>query len=238
MKRIFVYVAALVSLMVSVSCNLNTSTNTNTVPASAFKVIHLSPDQGPLDIYVGGNLAASYLTYTYYTSYLQVQPGTYSFICNAANTKNSVLTTQIPFLSNTFYSVFIIDSALAIQTSVVQDALSVSTDSAKIRILDFAPIGDTVNIATIDTPPMAVSSNARTFNDVATNTSFANFISVPPGTYTFNVVQPSTSTVLALQAGTGTQTFQAGKIYTVVLTGVINNLFNTQSLGIVSISNN
>jgi hypothetical protein len=238
MKRIFGYITVLVFLLASASCSLNSSTNSTTVPESAFRVTHLSPDEGPLDIYLGGNLAYQYLTYTYYTSYIEVQPGTYSFMCDAANTKTSVVSAQFPFVSDIFYSIFIIDSANAISTAVVQDNLSVSTDSAKIRILDFAPIGDTVNIATIDAPPIAVASNARTFNDVTANSTYGNFFSVPPGTYTFNVVQPSTSAILALQSGTGTLTFQAGKIYTVVLTGVVNDLFNTQSLAMLSIPNN
>jgi hypothetical protein len=120
----------------------------------------------------------------------------------------------------------------------VQDTITPSADSAKIRILDLAPIGDTVNIAYVNVNGgTSVVSYSRSFNDQANNISYAHFISIPVGTYTFSVTQTGTTNSFPLEGTSQTQAFSADKVYTLALSGFLNTNFNSESLQLVNIEN-
>ncbi len=206
-------------------------------PQSASILIsNLCPDSPPLDIYVNNSLGIQALSYSYYQPYTPISLGTNNIIATITNTVNPIVNSNVTLSPNGYYSYFIIDSLNAITSATVQDILTIpGGDSAKIRILDFAPNAGTVDIA--NTNGGSIIDSARYFNDQVTNTSYASFVSVPAGTYSFDIRKSGTSTVLLSGGSYAPFTLVPGAIYTLVISGFVGST-GTQAFSISAINNN
>jgi hypothetical protein len=223
------------------SCSLNTGSNGSN-PASYFLVANFSPNAVPLDCYVDGSLVASSLSFTNTTPGYAGEPsGSYNFILAATGTTQQLINVTYSFAPNTNYSVFAIDTVLngTLQTALVQDVLTNPIgDSAKIRFLDFAPNAGTIDLVPVNGGP--AFDSGRYFNDQAIYSAYSNFVSVhaplaTDTTYSFNIRQSgSTQTILINNANVSVT---AGKIYTIVLGGLLNPTPSEQPLSISVINN-
>ena len=196
------------------SCNLNNNNSTN-APGSTFLVANLCPDapQTGFDVYVNGIIAKNNLFYTNSTYYATTAPGNYRVQLDAGGTSSGILDSTFALVANTAYSIYAIDSLSKLQMTLVNDNLTPpTTDSVKIRFLDFSPN---------DTSTVALSSGtilfqSRTFNDQAANPVYTVFQTIPAGSYTFQLKVPNSATIkLALPA----MTLIGGHIYTFDIQG-------------------
>lgn len=168
------------------------------------------------------------LDYGQSSNYLTVNAGSPTLKINVASSSQTATTKQLTIADGQKYSVF----AYTPSTSTPVDVLQVTDDltdptsgQAKIRLVNLglnvaAPVklSQTTAAGTVDIP--SVSANFA---------SASNFVNIPTGTYNLLVTSGSASTTVASVgdgsgSGTGTKNYEAGKIYTVVLRGISNNL--------------
>jgi hypothetical protein len=211
-KTLFAGFVGLMAIAGVVSCN--TDNNNTTIPAAAFGLVNVSPDAGSLDVYLNSTPVVYSLAYGADTGYYNVQAGTYTLNIDSAGSTTQRVSSTITFAPATTYSVFIINSGTELQTAVVTDSVTApSADSVAIRFLNFSPNATAVDLAVNGT---VIASN-RSYNDISSNASLAQFGYLAPGTYTAEVRTAGTSTVLY----TTSVTLTGGKIYTLYTKGFV-----------------
>ncbi len=220
----FLFGAAGIILLFAAACNITSTLKVS--PGSTFLVAQESPAPPNLllNLYVNGTNFIPNIPYTGYSGYSSVAPGPYFFQLYYADSNFFLLNTDVTLQSGYNYSFFSFDSINTIQSVLVQDNLTIPTgDSAKIRFMQFSPIGtgdsipdSTVQFAIHDSTAILLSGN-RSFNDVSYNPALDNFMSIPAGPHTFQVALDSALTNIIY---TSQDTLLAGKIYTLVLTGL------------------
>jgi hypothetical protein len=237
MKKILpVFIFSTILLFFSACTKNYDNYNYAPTPTGNLLISNLCADALPLDVYINGTIGVSALPYSYYSPYSPVSTGTTNMILAVENSSTSVLNVNLNVVADSNYSFFIIDSFHAITAATTQDILKVpSGDSAKIRILDFAPNAGSLDVALPGGG--AVVSGARTFNDQTLNTAYQSFITVPAGTYSYDVRQAGSQNVLVSSTSYAPFVFAQGKIYTMVLTGFVGST-GVQALALTTINNN
>ena len=211
-KTLFAFVGGLVAVAAVTSCN--NDNNNVTPPVAAFGVVNASPNSGNVDVYLNGSPVVYMLPYGTDTGYYSVQAGTYTLTIDTAGSATPWYNQSISFAAGVNYSVFAIDSAQKMQTSVVVDSFTApSGDTALIRFLDYSPNTGAIDVAV---QGGSVLFSNRTYNDVAANASFAQFGNLTAGTYTLEVRAAGTSTVLFTFPNF---TVTGGKVYTLFAKG-------------------
>ncbi len=220
----FLFCAAGIFFLFAAACNINSTLKVS--PGASFLVAQESPAPPNLllNFYVNGTNFIPDLPYTGYSGYSSVAAGPYFFQLYYADSNFFLLNTNVSLQSGYNYSFFSFDSINTMQNVLVQDNLTVPTgDSAKIRFMQFSPIGtgdsipdSTVQFAIHDSTAILLSGN-RSFNDVTYNPALDSFLSIPAGPHTFQVALDSAITNVIY---TSQDTLLAGKIYTLVLTGL------------------
>jgi hypothetical protein len=86
----------------------------DTSPAASgqarLRVIHASPDAGPVDILVNGQIVLSNVAFGTIGNYLSVPAGTYTIQVNAAGTSTTAITASVTLTSQSNYSAVAIGS--------------------------------------------------------------------------------------------------------------------------------
>jgi hypothetical protein len=90
------------------------------------RVIHASPDAGPVDILVNGQVVLSNVAFGTISSYLSVPAGTYTIQVNAAGTSTTAITASVTLASGANYSAVAIGSVKTAGTNPL--ALKLLTD--------------------------------------------------------------------------------------------------------------
>lgn len=225
MKKTLFAIFSIALVMGVASCNLNDNNNT-TPPVAAVGFVNASP-AASVDIYLNGSPVVYGLHYGSDTGYYSVQAGSYTLSIDSAGTTTPRYNNTVSFNPSTTYSVFTFDSLSHLQTAVVADSVGIpSADSVEARFFNFSPNSPAIDFAVNGT----VLFSNRTYNDISSNPSFAQFSYLAPGTYTAELRVAGTSTVLYSTS----ITVSGGKIYTFYAKGYVgDNGEESLSLGTV-----
>jgi hypothetical protein len=90
------------------------------------RVIHASPDAGPVDILINGQVVLSNVAFGTISSYLSIPAGTYTIQVNAAGTSTTAITASVTLTSQSNYSAVAIGSVKTASTNPL--ALKLLTD--------------------------------------------------------------------------------------------------------------
>lgn len=193
-------------------------------------------DQGRINFYhaaANANVALKFqadeadkatITYGQNSGYQGVNTGSRTLKTTvAASSSTTVASTPATLEKDKSYSYFVYANAQATQAGllVADDLTAPSATKAKIRF---------VNLGQGTASPLKLSTTVATVSDIAnTETAFgaaSGFVEILPGSYNVAVTSGAGSTVVTNVgdgSGSGTvanKTYEAGKIYTVVLRGL------------------
>jgi hypothetical protein len=105
------------------------ATDDTTAPPSGYvglRVIHASPDAGPVDIIANGQLVLSNVPFGTISNYLTVPAGTYAIQVNVAGTTTTAIAANVKLTGGTNYSVVAIGAIRTAATNPL--ALKLLTD--------------------------------------------------------------------------------------------------------------
>jgi hypothetical protein len=193
-----------------------------TAPASKAKVlvVHASPNAPAVDLLVDGQSAGSGLTFPNNTGYLEVSSGTRNVKVNVAGTSTTVINANLDLTSNTFYTVFAVDSVSKISTVVLADNLTLpAAGKAHVRFVHLSPNAPAVNITLTDG---TIVFGNKAFKQAT------DFTPLDAGTYNLQVRDAATNSAVVLNLNG--IALQAGKIYTVFAKGFLGGT-GGQALG-------
>ncbi|HEY9137599.1 MAG TPA: DUF4397 domain-containing protein [Terriglobus sp.] len=196
-------------------CQAVTSTNTN---VTQLRIIDATPDAGGIDIYAGNNVLTYNLGYGTITSYIPMNPGTYTLAADTTGTKTALSSVRASLLNGKQYTLLFSNVAASLQAQVLTDQSSPApTGQIALRFLDEAIYPGALDLYLVPT-----GSTLAKVNPVLTNINFNNtptYINVPTGTYTLYVLSAGTvvsDTTVPLYTGAST-TYPAGSARTFVM---------------------
>jgi hypothetical protein len=225
-KTLLYFTACLALLSVMSGCDISGNANTPKGPITAFRIVVASPNASNLNIFLNGSSFASSISYGSYTEYAEIPPGSQALrIMNGNN--DSLLKADVTMEQDKFYSVFLVDSVSRLKAFTLKDEpTTVSSDSIRIRIMNFSPNSPPVDVAIKDGD---VLSAGRFFGDNQINSSYQNFsIKLKAGQYDLEIKQTGTSTVLQTVDDI---TFAGGGHYTLFIKGFLTGT-GTQAFGL------
>lgn len=205
----------------------------NSSSASQVRIIDASPDAPGLDIYENNNLVAQNLGFGFVTSYVPIDPGTYTIGINTAGSKQTLVAAKGTFLNANQYTVLVGNFAADLQELILKDqAQPAPSGQIVVRVIDQA-----TRVGALDLYLVPQGQKFTAVTPVKTNVEFGDntdYLAVPTGTYTLVIVPagtiPTSSTVATY---TGPQvTYTAGSATTVVL--IDQQLVTTPGLQVVS----
>jgi hypothetical protein len=210
------------------ACNKNNDSDNDNTPASGLMAFNLAPDVNNANITLSGNLLTqSPLAYNSFTgTYLGVYSGTRPVVAINANTGAEIASSSFDFVTDKYYSLFILGKSGTYRTVVVNDnadSLSTSSGQAFVRYINAIP----------DSSHPAVSfavGGSDVVNENAAFASVSEFKPVASGPVTDTVNNGGTINK------TRTVTLDQRKVYTFLLTGVPGGT-SADSLQIRYISN-
>ncbi|MEO6637329.1 MAG: DUF4397 domain-containing protein [Ginsengibacter sp.] len=183
--------------------------------AAGLMAFNLTTDQPSIGVALSNNrLTNSPLAYTSYTGgYLGVYTGSKEVTSYDFYSGSTLATGSQVFDDSAYYSLFVLGSAGTYKNVFVKDnldSLPTNTGDAFIRY---------INAITDSTaqPVVTISSNgANVFNDNPAFATVSNFKQITPGSISINVKNETTVD------STRNITLEAGKVYTVLFTGIPN----------------
>ena len=195
------------------------------VEPSNYMVVHAAVGAPPVELYLDDvKASASAIAYGANSAYGSIAPKQYSVKLAAVNTINPVAETSVNMADGRSYSIFAYDTLLASKVKVftVEDDLSApAAGKAKVRFIHLSPNTSSTKIAVDLATNNTVLFPNRTYADVVTDGSKANFISVDAGTYVVDVrIAGTTAPVPPILSVPGI-VVEAGKIYTIVAKGIL-----------------
>ncbi|MEG9432313.1 DUF4397 domain-containing protein [Terriglobus sp. ADX1] len=196
-------------------CGVNGSTSVN---AAQLRVIDATPDAGGIDIYAGSNVLTYNLGYGTITSYIPMNPGTYTLAADATGTKTALSSVRASLLNGKQYTLLFSSVAASLQAQVLTDqSQPAPTGQIALRFLDEA-----IYPGALDVYLVPNGSTIDKVNPILTNLNFGNtptYLNVPTGTYTLYIVSAGTvvaTTTVPMYTGAST-TYPSGSARTFVL---------------------
>ncbi|MEM9171904.1 MAG: DUF4397 domain-containing protein, partial [Pseudomonadota bacterium] len=182
---------------------------------TAFRVIHASPDAGPVDVIVNDDTANPILEdveFAQFSGFIEVPADTYNVKVTAANQPGVVaINADLPLAAGVETSVYAVDTFANIDAQLlVDDRRSVATQS-KVRILHASPTAMDVDIF-VTAPGTDITTVAPTFAAVPFRAE-TGYVDLAAGTYTVTVTPTGTTTAAI---GPVDITIAAGGVYTAV----------------------
>jgi Domain of unknown function (DUF4397) len=185
---------------------------------SQVRIIDASPDAPGLDIYQNNAALAYNLGFGTITSYVPIDPGTYTTTATVAGTKQVLSSSKGSFLTATQYTVLIGNSAASLQQLTLKDqSQPAPSGQIALRFIDQATRIGALDIYLVP-PGKKLTDVTAVVNNInfGTNTGYLN---IPTGTYT--LVMVPTGTVPAsdtIATYTGAQvTYTGGSASTIIL---------------------
>lgn len=192
-------------------CKLDNSVS---VPVAAFRIVHASPDAPNVDVYANGSVAANNLAYDSSTGYIVAAAGNYEIKVAATGTADYVIDALIGLEAGKNYTIYAIDSLTKIKAVGTVDEFTVPpSDSVKVRFLHLSTNTGAIDVA--ETGGDVLFAN-RNFNDQFFNSTYADYVSLPAGTYNLEI-RPSGAPVVTLSLPG--IVLNGGKVYTIYAKG-------------------
>jgi hypothetical protein len=187
------------------------------------RVVHASPDAPNVDVWVDGSKALTDVAFSKYSGYVALPAGAHNFKVVATGTTSPAVIDVTPTLeAGKYYTVIAANKLASIQPLLLVDDLATpAAGKFHLRVVHASPDAPAVDVA-VAGGPVLVSNLAFPKN--------TEFTPVDAGTYTVEVRPTGTTTaVLTLKD----LKFEAGKLYTVIATGLVNG---TPALSAVAIA--
>lgn len=207
LKKLMAAVAVIFSLTFLLSSCDHENPEMNAT--ASVRVIHSSQSTGSVDLFADDvKLNTSAIAYSESSNYFETKAGERTIQTRLTGTSQVVSSQSINLERGQQYTIYVTGSGTAGQNSVVttDDNSSPSSNQGKVRF---------INLSTLTSNASLMMDNTTTlFSNVAYSTT-SNLATVAPGTHTFKV----TSAANANLSATTTANIEAGKIYTIYLSG-------------------
>jgi hypothetical protein len=185
---------------------------------SQVRIIDASPDAPGLDIYQNNAAIAYNLGFGTVTSYVPINPGTYTSLATQAGTKQALSTAKATYVTGSQYTVLIGNVSASLQQVVLKDqSQAAPTGQIALRFIDQAT---RISAQDIYLVPAGQKLTAVTpiYSNIIFNTN-TGYLNIPSGTYTLVMVPtgtiPASDTVTTY---TGAQvTYSGGSATTIIL---------------------
>lgn len=200
---------------------------------SQVRIIDASPDAPGLDIYQNNAAIAYNLGFGTITSYVPIDPGTYTTSATQAGTKQVLTTSKATFVTGTQYTVLIGNASASLQQLILKDqSIPAPSGQIALRFIDQA-----TRISAQDIYLVPAGQKLTAVTPIYTNITFGintGYLNIPTGTYT--LVMVPTGTVPAsdtIATYTGAQvTYTGGSATTVIL--IDQQILTTPGLQVIA----
>jgi len=201
--------------------------------ASQVRIINASPDAPGLDVYQNNVAIAYNLGFGTITSYVPIDPGTYTTNANAAGTKQVFSSNKATFVTATQHTILIGSSAASLQQLTLKDqSQSAPSGQIALRFIDQA-----TRVGSLDAYLVPAGKKLTDVTPITTDLIFnvnTGYLNIPTGTYTL-VLLPAgtvpTSTTVATYTGPQV-TYSQGSATTIIL--IDQQLLTTPGLQVLS----
>ncbi len=205
----------------------------NSPTMSQVRIINASPDAPGLDIYQNSTAIAYNLGFGTITSYVPIDPGTYTTTATVAGTKQILSSSKTTFVTASQYTVLIGNVAASLQQLTLKDqSQPAPSGQIALRFIDQA-----TRIAAVDIYLIPSGSKLTDVTPLYTNLSFGvntGYLNIPVGTYSLVMVPTGTiptSTTVATYTGPQV-TYTAGSASTIIL--IDQQLLTTPGLQVIT----
>ena len=205
----------------------------NSPTMSQVRIINASPDAPGLDIYQNSTAIAYNLGFGTITSYVPIDPGTYTTTATVAGTKQILSSSKTTFITASQYTVLIGNVAASLQQLTLKDqSQPAPSGQIALRFIDQA-----TRIAAVDIYLIPSGSKLTDVTPLYTNLSFGvntGYLNIPVGTYSLVMVPTGTipnSTTVATYTGPQV-TYTTGSASTIIL--IDQQLLTTPGLQVIT----
>lgn len=205
-----------------------------TQTSTQVRVIDASPDAPGLDVYAGSGALAYNLGFGTVTSYVGLDPGTYTLTADTAGSKQVLTSAKATLVTASQYTILVGNLSSDLQALVLKDqAQAAPSGQVALRFLDEA-----TRVSAMDVYLVPAGAKLTAVTPVLTNISFpfnSGYVNVPSGTYTLVLVPTGTiptSTTVATYTGTQVS-YPGGSATTVIL--IDQQLVTTPGLQVISV---
>jgi hypothetical protein len=202
---------ALAGIVTLSSCSKDDDDNTTVHPDASVKIVNAFPNAGSVDVYNGDKINSSAIAYGEATNYINVAKGSATLVFKTGN-GNTVLSKPVDFKGGS-YSLFAtgtIDDNQAVGVFAEDNLDAPASGKAKIRLVHVSPDAPTVNFVV----------NDSTYDASVTYQKTTAFKELTAGTYTIKLNNSASGETAITKQNV---VLQAGKIYTFVAQGLVNN---------------
>lgn len=210
LRSVFMATAVAVSGLVLVGCDKNDDDVPDT-PVAGLMAANLATDKPSIGVSLSGNpLGSTPIGYTNYTGgYLPIFTGTRTVAAYDFTTGTGFTSSNYNFEADEYYSLYVVGANNNYSNIIVNDdfsSLSSTSGKAYVRYVNAVPDSSQSTVT------VSVEGN-NAVNELSAYASVSNFVEVDPGSVTIEVSNGSTIDA------TRTVTFEAGKVYTILLVG-------------------
>ena len=205
----------------------------NSPTMSQVRIINASPDAPGLDIYQNSTAIAYNLGFGTITSYVPIDPGTYTTTANAFGTKQVLSSSKTTFVTANQYTVLIGNVAASLQQLTLKDqSQPAPSGQIALRFIDQA-----TRIPAVDIYLIPSGSKLTDVTPLYANLSFGvntGYLNIPVGTYSLVMVPTGTiptSTTVATYTGPQV-TYTTGSASTIIL--IDQQLLTTPGLQVIT----
>lgn len=181
---------------------------------TSLRLIHTTYDAGAMDLLVDEGVTISNLGYGYSSSYKTITSGMRNITVTATGTTSpALLDMDLNVVPNADYTIVATDVLNQIDAVYTSDDLTPSVTGAKIRLIHASP----------DAPALDIKLNTGSGTAVFSNSNFkdiSDYIEMAAGSYIFVVTPNGSSEEVRVYSSV---TLEAGKIYTMLVTGTYDN---------------
>jgi hypothetical protein len=205
---------ALLGVVALTGCGAITSSE----PVAQVRIIHATPDAPGLDIYQGHNALAFNLGFGTVTSYIQLNPGTYTLDADTAGSRQALSSAKSTFAPSTQYTVLLGNSVNSLQQLTLTD----QSQAAPAGQIALRFINQATRIGAVDTYLVPAGQKVSAVSPLVTGMAFGantGYLNIPIGTYSIIMLPagsvPSSSSV-ATYSGPQVQ-YSSGAARTIIL---------------------
>ena len=205
----------------------------STPSRSQVRIIDASPDAPGLDMYEGTAVLAYNLGFGTITSYVPINPGTYTISAKSAGTTQVLSTATATFAASGQYTALIGNSAASLDEVILKDqSQPAPSGQISLRFVDQA-----TRISAVDIYAVPAGQKLTGVTPIVTNLTFpinTGYINIPTGAYTIVMVPTGTvptTTTVATYSGAQT-TYSGGAARTIIL--IDQQLITTPGLQVIT----
>lgn len=202
--------AVVASLLMAVGCGSGNTTG-------QLRVMHASPGEPNLDVYVDGKIMASELAYGGNTGYFNLNPGSHNVQLDLTGTTTTVLTQSVNLASSTETTIIAYNIPTKITALVLSDNNTAPTSGdIELRFVNAAP-----GLGTVDVYVIVPGSGINSAPPIVSGLGFGSASAYQPFTETttqgtgYEVLFTITGTRVA-PIDTGSLSFASAEIQTIV----------------------